>query len=441
MKKTLLALCGVVVALTGCKKEEVHQAKPASPPAEAQAPIKEKVTINLSCGSVGKEFEQCKKGAEEWAKKTGHEVKFISTPTSTTEMLALYQQLLAAGASDVDIFQVDVIWPGILGEFFVDLKQYSKGIEKEHFPAIIENNTRGGRLVAMPLFTDAGMLFYRKDLLEKHKVEVPTTWEELTAAAKKIQAAERKAGQKDLWGFVWQGKAYEGLTCNALEWVASYNGGTIVNDKGEISINNPQAKAAVTMAASWVGTISPKGVLSYEEEDARGVFQSGNAVFMRNWPYAWALSQSDDSPVKGKVGVAALPKGGAEGRNAAALGGWQLAVSKFSKHPAEAADLVMHLTGPEEQKRHAIEASQHPTIMSVYKDPEVLAANPFFGNLVDTFTSAVPRPSTVTSGKYNQVSSEFWNAVHAVLSGQKKADASLSELETSLKGLSNSGNW
>lgn len=395
-------------------------------------------TLAISCGAVGQELEFCKTGAEAWAKKTGHQIKLISTPNSTTERLALYQQLLAAGASDIDVFQIDVIWPGILGTHFIDLKPYSHGIEKDSFPTIIENNTVDGQLVAMPWFIDAGLLFYRKDLLAKHGAQPPKTWQELTETAKKIQDAERTAGNDKIWGFVWQGRAYEGLTCNALEWVASYNGGTIVDQSG-VTINNPQAVAAIDSAAGWVKTISPEGVLNYGEEEARGVFQSGNAVFMRNWPYAWSLAQGPESAIKDKVGVSALPRGGADGRHAATLGGWQLAVSKYSKNPKLAAALVMYLTSPEEQKRRAIEGAYNPTIATLYKDPEILAAVPFFGELYDTFVNAVARPSTVTGTKYNQVSNEFWNAVHGVLSGKAQAKDSLAQLESSLKRMSRGG--
>jgi trehalose/maltose transport system substrate-binding protein len=395
-------------------------------------------TLAISCGAVGQELEFCKTGAEAWAKKTGNQVNLISTPNSTTERLALYQQLLAAGASDIDVFQIDVIWPGILGNHFIDLKPYANGIEKASFPTIIENNTVDGKLVAMPWFIDAGVLFYRKDLLTKHGAQPPQTWQELTETAKKIQDAERAAGNDKIWGFVWQGRAYEGLTCDALEWIASYNGGTII-DKSGVTINNPQAVAAIDTAAGWVKTISPEGVLNYAEEEARGVFQSGNAVFMRNWPYAWSLAQGPDSSIKDKVGVSALPQGDADGRHAATLGGWQLAVSKYSKNPKLAADLVMYLTSPEEQKRRAIEGAYNPTIAALYKDPEILAAVPFFGELYDTFVNAVARPSTVTGAKYNRVSNAFWNAVHSVLSGKAKAQDSLAQLESSLKRMSRGG--
>ena len=396
-------------------------------------------TISISCGAVGQELELCKTAVEAWSAKTGHTVEIVSTPNSTTERLALYQQLLAAGADDIDVFQIDVIWPGILGNHFIDLKDKAGAVADEHFPSIIENNTIAGRLLAMPWFTDAGVLYYRKDLLEKHGEQPPMTWAELTATAEKIQAAERAADNDKLWGFVWQGKAYEGLTCDALEWVVSHNGGTIVDAKGKVTINNPGAIAALDQAASWIKTISPEGVLNYAEEEARGVFQSGNAVFMRNWPYAWSLAQGDDSAIKGKVGVVALPKGGADGRNAATLGGWQLAVSKYSESPDVAAELVMYLSSAEEQKRRAIIGSYNPTIASLYQDEEVLKANPFFGDLYETFVSAVPRPSTATGTKYNKVSNEFWNAVHSVLSGKTDAANSLAALEKSLNRMSRGG--
>ncbi|MEZ5448674.1 MAG: ABC transporter substrate-binding protein [Thiolinea sp.] len=252
-------------------------------------------------------------------------------PSSTTDQFGQYRLWLAAGNADVDVYMTDVIWAPQLSEQFLDLSEAAKDIAADHFPSIIESQTVNGKLVALPIFTDAPALYYRKDLLEKYEVEVPKTWEELTGVAKQIQAAERDAGNKDMWGFVWQGKAYEGLTCNALEWVKSYGGGQIVEADGSISINSPEAVAALNTAKGWVGSISPEGVLSYAEEEARGIWQTGNAVFMRNWPYAYSLGNSDDSPIKGKFEVATLPTGGDNATSAATLGGWNVAVSKYSK--------------------------------------------------------------------------------------------------------------
>ena len=336
-------------------------------------------TISISCGAVGIEFELCRTGAEAWAAETGNQVRLVSTPNDTNERLALYQQLLSAQSGDIDVFQIDVIWPGILADHFIDLNEHiEKDLVDQHFEAIVVNNTIDGRLVAMPWFTDAGLLYYRSDLLEKYDREVPTTWEELTETAQVVMDGERAEGNSRMWGFVFQARAYEGLTCDALEWIDSFNGGTIVDDDGEITVNNPQAIQAIDLAASWIDTIAPRGVLNYGEEESRGVFQSGNAVFMRNWPYAWPLANSEDSPIRDKVGVSALPRGGEDGQHTGTLGGWQLAVSQYSQNPEVAADLVRYLTSQEEQKRRAIEGSYNPTIPALYEDVDVLEASPFF---------------------------------------------------------------
>lgn len=398
-------------------------------------------SIKVSCGAVGQELELCKQAAADWAKKTGHEVQVVATPNDASERLALYQQVLSSKSDKIDVFMVDVVWPGMLATHLLDLKPYAKGIEKEHFPGFVANMQVGNQLVAMPWFIDTGLLYYRKDLLAKHSLPLPTTWDELSATAKKIQEAERAAGNDKLWGYVWQGRAYEGLTCNALEWVASHGGGMVVEADGKVSIKNPNAAKALRTAAGWVGTISPSAVLNYGEEEARGVFQAGNAVFMRNWPYAWSLSQGDGSAVKGKVGVAVLPKGGAAGKNAATLGGQVLAVSKYSKNADVAADLVLYMTSAQVQKERAIKGSFNPTVAALYKDPDILKASPFMGELLGVFSNAVGRPSTVTGAKYNQVSNQFWNAAHEVLSGKAKADDAVGRLDANLNRLARSGRW
>ncbi len=396
------------------------------------APFVHAATLTMACGSNAADIEHCLKHAQEWGKKNGHEVKLYSAPTSSTDQLALLRQQFAAKSADVDVIMVDVVWPGTIKDHLVDLKKYSQGAEAKHFPAIVANNTVDGKLLGMPWFTDAGLLFYRKDLLEKYKLKPPTTWDELAADAKKVMDGERAAGNPDFQGYVFQAKAYEGLTCDALEWVNSYGGGEIIDKAGNITINNPNAAKALDAAASWVGTIAPGGVLNYGEEDARGVFQNGKALFMRNWPYAWALAQAADSPIKDKVGVAALPMG-PNGRHAATLGGWQLAVNKYSKNVDAAADLVMYMTSAEIQKKRAIGGSYNPTIPDLYKDAEVTKANPFMGQLLDVFTGAVARPATVTGLKYPEVSRAFWDAAHDVLEKKSNGADAVKKLEGKLK--------
>jgi trehalose/maltose transport system substrate-binding protein len=399
----------------------------------------EPVVITMVCDS-NHSMKLCQDGADIWAKKTGNTVKVIPVPKGS-EQLGIYQQFLAERSSMVDVYTIDVVWTGVLSRYLVDLSQEAGPTIDEHFPSIVKNNTVDGKLVAMPWYVDSGLLYYRKDLLQKYGEKVPTTWEELEDTARRIQDASRRDGNGKMWGFVWQGKPGEGLTCDAVEWIASYNGGTIVDQNGKVTINNPAAAKALQRARGWIGKISPQEMLKSDEEGSRAYFQAGNAVFHRNWPYAWGLANATDSPIKGLVGVGPLPRGGSDGHRAATLGGQLLAVSKSSKHVKEAIDLVMYMSGREEQKRRAIQGGYNPTIESLYKDKDVLAANPFQGELYSTFIHTTARPSTQTRARYNQVSSEFWNAVHGILSGNNDAAAGLRTLESRLQALPRGGNW
>ncbi|MEO8882577.1 MAG: extracellular solute-binding protein, partial [Devosia sp.] len=235
-----------------------------------------------------------------------------------------------------------------------------------------------------------------------------------------------------------QGNAYEGLTCDALEWIKSYGGGSIVEADGTISVNNPKAVAAIDNAAKWVNTISPPGVLAYQEEESRGVWQTGNAVFMRNWPYAYSLGNSADSKIKGLFDTTALPAGPG-GTPAATLGGWNIAVSKYSKNPDEAIKLALFIASKDFQKDRAIQRSALPTISALYDDPDVAKAQPIVPNMKVAFENAIGRPSRGTGIKYNEVSNDFWSAVHDTLSGNGSAADNLEALEAKLTELKGSG--
>ncbi|RKF17455.1 ABC transporter substrate-binding protein [Alginatibacterium sediminis] len=394
--------------------------------------------VTFVSGKGGKELELFKGMVKSWEDETGHTAKIIPMPKSSTDQFGQYRLWLAAGNADVDVYQTDVIWAPQLAEQFIDLAPHTKDIVGDHFPSIIESQTVDGKLVALPIYTDAPALYYRKDLLEKYQQDVPSTWEQMTEVAQSIQDQERAAGNKDIWGFVWQGNAYEGLTCDALEWVKSFGGGQIVEANGDISINNPKAISALNLAKSWVGSISPEGVLSYQEEDARGVWQTGNAVFMRNWPYAYALGNSDDSAVKDKFAVVPLPSGGDHGVSAATLGGWNVAVSKYSKHPDAAISFARFLASKEIQKLRALEFSRLPTLVSLYSDSDIEKQQPIISQWEDVFLQAVPRPSAPTRVKYNEVSSKFFSAVHNTLSGNGSAEENLELLEYELNELKGS---
>ena len=397
--------------------------------------------LSIACGALGMELTLCKEAAGEWARRTGNSVSIINTPNSSSDRFSLYVQLLASRSPDIDVLQIDVVWSGMLATHLADLGPSLTSHVKGMFPALVRNNSVDGRLVAIPWYIDAGVLFYRRDLLEKYGFSPPETWEQMTRAATEIQRRERAAWRRGMWGYVFQGKAYEGLTCNALEWVASHRGGVFIDENRRITANNPRARAALQLAANWVGTIAPRGVLNYDEEASRGVFQTGNAVFMRNWPYAWALAQGEGSPVRGQVGVVALPKGGQSGQHAGALGGWQLAVSRYSRHREEAIDLVRYLTSAEVQKVRAVRGSYNPTIIALYKDRDILKANPFFGTLFPSFMDAVPRPARQAGARYNQVSDAIWRTAHDVLSGNSRATPALVELEETLDRIRYRARW
>jgi trehalose/maltose transport system substrate-binding protein len=393
----------------------------------------QKPKLRIWLGSVG-DVAQDQAIVDVWAAENNVEVEVVLAPQSATDNLAQLQQLFAAKSPDLDLIQFDVIWPGILAPHMVNLMPAitEAGIADKFYTRIIENNTVDGNLVGIPWFTDAGLLYYRTDLLEKYGyTAAPTTWEELAEMAAKIQEGERAAGLTEFYGFVWQGNAYEGLTCDAVEWIFGAGGGSIVEADKTVSINNEKAAVALERARSWVGTISPEGVTTYQEEDARRVFQAGNAAFMRNWPYAYVLGQggadgTQETAIKDLFAVAPLPSGGA------ALGGWQLGVSAYSANVELASKLAVWLTSPEQQKERWLKLNNLPTMPELYADADILAATPWIEPLVGVFENASPRPSTVTGAKYNDVSVAFFNAVHSVLTGKTEADVALEDLEIEL---------
>jgi trehalose/maltose transport system substrate-binding protein len=352
---------------------------------------------------------------------TGAQATLVKGAESATDRLQFYLQTFAAQAPDIDAAQIDVIWPGILAAHASDLSGSMP--EGDFFEAIVQNNTVNDVLVGIPMFTDAGILYSRTDLLEKYGFEgPPETWDELQEMAQTI--TEGEIGETpEFTGFVWQGNAYEGLTCDALEWQYSHDGGQIIDpDSAEVTVNNENAIAAFERAAGWVGTISPEAVTGYMEEDARAVWQGGAAAFMRNWPYAYSLGQEDGSVIKDKFEVGVLPAAEAGGQHAATLGGWQAFVSAYSQNQEIAAEFCRYLTSAPIQKSRAIEVANLPTLGGLYEDPDVLAAQPYYESMFDVFAGgAVPRPSTVAADLYNDVSITYFTAVNQILSGSEAA--------------------
>ncbi len=360
-------------------------------------------------------------------------VNRIEGDANVQNLLAVYLTAFEAQSPDFDVIRVDVIWPGLLAEHLLDLNDYVAQAQIDtYLPALIQNNTVDGRLVALPLRIGFGMLYYRPDLLEKYGFAAPpTTWQELESMAQTIQDGERAAGNSEFWGFVWQGNAYEGLTTNALEWQVSNGGGSIISPEGEIQVNNEAAIAAFERAASWVGSISPPGITSYQEEDARAVWHAGNAAFMRNWPYAYSTTLNSEA-IGDSFAVAPLPAGDA-GTGASSLGGWHIGVSKYSSQPEAAAAFAAYMTSSENQKFYSIDTSSPPAVLALYSDEDIKAALPFASPDIVEITTA--RPSTVTAEKYNEVSTLYFSAVHSVLTGEEDADTAVALLELDLEAL------
>ncbi|WP_437498772.1 ABC transporter substrate-binding protein [Sorangium sp. So ce1099] len=395
--------------------EKVIKVQPPAVPNAAEAKKYAGSKLKYYSEPLGVGAELDKVMVKQFQQDTGIEVTIIPRPKDATETYSVYQRLFQAQSGDVDVMMLDVIWPGAFAQNLVDLKEKLGEAAKQHIESIVQNNTIDGKLVAMPWFTDFGLLYSRTDLLEKYGFQKPPeTWDELEQMAKKIQDGER-ASNPNFLGFVWQGKAYEGLTCNALEWVASHGGGAII-EGGKITVNNPGAQKALARAKGWVGSISSAGVTSYEEEDARNTFQGGNAAFMRNWPYAYAAGNAEKSPIKGKFTAGPLPHEPGQ-KSSGTVGGWQLAVSKFSPQKDAAIELVRYLTSPEAQKFRATAGSFIPTIPSVQQDADVVKSLPFLANAKDI--ALVPRPSNSTGARYNEASIAFFQGVSQVLQGKE----------------------
>jgi trehalose/maltose transport system substrate-binding protein len=332
---------------------------------------------------------------------------------------ASYSQLARAfssKSSSIDVARIDVIWPGAFAPYLVDLKPKLGKQAKLHAAGIVANDTVKGRLVAMPWFGDFGILYYRTDLLAKYDYAgPPTTWNQLFSMAKKIQDGEQKTNS-NFYGFVFQGNSYEGLTCDALEWIASSGGGNYIDD-GKVTIDNAKARVILDAVANQIGKTTPRGVTSYQEGEAHNAFVGGNAAFMRNWPYAYSIAAGAESKVKGKFSVTVLPHG-ATGKSVGTVGGWQLAVSKYSKHKNAAIEFVRYMTSPGVEKFDAIFNTNVPTIPAVAKDKAVVKANPYLKPNIAT-VPRVTRPAKYLGTHYNEGSKAIYQGISQILNGQK----------------------
>jgi trehalose/maltose transport system substrate-binding protein len=296
----------------------------------------------------------------------------------------------------------------------VNLKPKLAKQAKLHIKSLIQNDTIGGKLVAMPWFGDYGILYYRTDLLKKYSYKAPPkTWGDLFKMARKIQTGERKSNP-NFYGFVFQGNAYEGLTCNSLEWIASAGGGAFISG-GKATIDNAKARTILDAVRAQIGRVTPRGVTSYKEDETEHAFDAGDAAFARNWPYQYGIGAKAGSKIKGKFSVTVLPHG-TTGKSVGTVGGWQLAVSKFSKHKGAAIEFVRYMTSPAVEKFDAITNSNVPTILSVAKDKQVRAKNPYLKPAIAS-VPRVTRPAKFLKTHYNEASKVIYQGVNQILNG------------------------
>jgi trehalose/maltose transport system substrate-binding protein len=411
----LVALLAMTAAGTAATEQKVKAPKVAKAAAIKARYGGTSITF-LGDGPVGTSHTRDKMLVAQFQKDTGIRVKLVPHPVASDASYAQLARTFSSRSDAFDVVMLDVVWPGAFAPYLVDLKRPLRQEAKQHAQGIIKNNTIGGKLVAMPWFGDFGILYYRTDLLRKYGYRTPPkTWAQLGAMAKKIQDGEQQSNP-NFYGYVYQGNAYEGLTCNALEWLASSGGGQFVAGK-KATINNPRAAAILNLQRSWVGEITPRGVTTYQEGEADQAFGAGNAAFMRNWPYAYSKSQS--GPIKGKFDVTVLPHTG-RSASVGTVGGWQLGVSRFSKNQGAAIELVRYLTSARVQKFNAIFNTNVPTILSVARDRAVRKVNPYLKPEVAN-VARVTRP-TILGAKYAQGSQIIYQGLNQILNGRDAKD-------------------
>lgn len=354
-------------------------------------------------------------------------VVFREMPSDTGAQHDAYVTSMSAKGSEYDLFDADVIWPAEFAQagYALPLDKFMKedGIARaDYLDGPMNAVTFKGRVWGLPKFIDAGLLFYRKDIISTP----PKTWEELATMA---AAAKGKSGTE--YGYVAQAKQYEGLVCNAMEFISAY-GGAVVDGTGEIIIDSPETIKGLTKFVELLKKdFVPSNITSFTELESHTAFLEGQSVFIRNWPYQWALAQDPkQSKIIGKVGVVALPKG--DSRSAATLGGWVTMINKFSKHPRESWEFLKYMNGMEGQVTSAVYGGLAPTLKTAWKDTGVLRANPFFKNegFQAGLEAAVPRP---VSPIYPRLSDIMQIEISKAITGESTPEEAVKKMDKEMK--------
>jgi ABC-type glycerol-3-phosphate transport system substrate-binding protein len=356
-------------------------------------------------------------------------VELQRTPDDASQRHQLYVQWLNARVGNPDVLQLDVVWtPEFAAAGWVlPLNRFGPS-PADFFPATIEANTWAGKLYALPWFADVGLLYRRTDLVPNE----PQSLGELVADARAAMA--RPGGPR--YGIVWQGARYEGLITTFVEYLGAF-GGRILDEHGQVVVNRPEAVRALEfMHDELYGTrVAPLDVLTWHEEEGRFAFQNGNAVFMRNWPYAYApMSDSAQSRVAGKYAVSPMPgAGGGIGHSTAALGGAQLAINAYTESPDSAYRLIEYLTAPEQMLERAQAVGQYPTRPALYDDARLRSSLAIpLGQARRAIESATPRPVTPI---YTELSEILQIELHRALVGQAEPRAALNAAASQINTL------
>lgn len=430
----LALVASLVVAAAGTAGNQAQAAaKYPAPKVPGAAAIKAKYggeSITFIGDSVGGSHARDLALAKQFTKDTGIKVKVVPHPAASDASYSQLARVFSSKSSSFDVAMIDVVWPGAFAPYLVDLKPKLGKASKQHAAGIVQNDTVDGKLVAMPWFGDFGILYYRTDLLKKYGYKAPPkTWTQLFAMAKKIQDGEQATNDK-FSGFVFQGNSYEGLTCDALEWYQSSGAGGFI-DNGKVTINNPKGARILDQFRAQIGVTTPRDVTTYQEGEAHTAFVEGNAAFMRNWPYAYSIGQDPkSSKIVGKFSVTVLPHTGSN-PSVGTVGGWQLAINKYSKHIDASIEFIRYMTSAAVEKFNAITNSNVPTIPAVARDRAVVKANPYLKPEIAN-VMRVTRPARDLKTHYNEGSKAIYQGINQILNG-KPANSVLPSIQSKLE--------
>jgi len=376
-----------------------------------------------------------RKIADEYQKRNPNMKVEVEIGGATSEAQQQYlSTVLSSKDSVLDVILIDVIRPAQwAAQGWAEPLDAYLGADKpkvlaQYLRAYADANQVNGKLIALPYFADSQFLYYRKDLLEKYKRPVPKTWDEMMETAKAIMDGEKSP---QLQGFSTAGAPIEGTVCTYL--VPLWGMGSDLTKDGKLNLDVPQARQPFQLYGRMKQAgVLPKNIAEIPTDRIRIDMQAGNLVFAMSWGYVWNRLENDaDSKVKGRIGVTTLPHDPG-GKSATCIGGWQVAVSAFSKNKSEAVKFVRYLSSPEVSKMQALLASHMPVFPSVYKDPEVLKANPWFADALPVVEGARSRP---VSAQYPQVSDVIRSNMNAYLAGTKTTDVALADMKSRLTPL------